>query len=284
MEDHIEALDRVTTTALDLSFKYGPRIAVALGILALGWLAARWAGGVTERQLAGLKLDRPVVRLLVRVAKLGVFALFLIVALQNLGVELLPLIAGLGVAGAGIALAMQGVLSNIVAGLTIIFTKPFAVDDYVSIAGVEGRVEDISLSDTTLSHADRSKVVVPNRKIVGEILHNYGQIRQLGVVVGVSYDTDIGRALDTVGDVLSGCPLVLAEPVPVIAVARLGDSTVDIAVKPWVKVPDYGAASSEINRGIVEAFRARGIDIAFPQRVVRIAGGESGLRAASGRG
>jgi small conductance mechanosensitive channel len=274
MDEHIEAIDRVTTTALDLSFKYGPRVAMALAILALGWLAMNWAGRLTERHLSGYKLERPVVQLLARVARLIVLALFVIVALQNLGVELLPLIAGLGVVGAGIALATQGVLGNIVAGLTIIFTKPFRVGDYISIAGVEGKVEDISLSDTTLGHADRSKVVVPNRKIVGEILHNYGQIRQVSVSVSVSYDADLRRALDAIGDVLSDCAMVLADPVPAIAVVRLGESGIDIAARPWVNVADYGAASSDITRGIVETFRRAGIDIPSPQRVVRLVGAQ----------
>ncbi len=282
--DETGMIDKVTTTGLDLAFKYGPKVAVAIGIMVLGWIAARWTGRVTQRQLSRYKLDRPVIQLLVRVARISVLALFAIVALQNLGVELLPLIAGLGVAGAGIALAMQGVLSNMAAGLTIIFTRPFTVGDYIGIAGVEGRVEDVNLFDTTLSHADRSKVVVPNRKIVGEILHNYGQIRQVQVVVGVSYGTDIGRALDTIGDVLAGCPMVLADPVPVIQVMSLGDSTVNLAARPWVNVPDYGAASSEITRAIAETFRERGIDIPFPQRVVQVVPGEGALRAVGGRG
>jgi small conductance mechanosensitive channel len=101
-------------------------------------------------------------------------------ALQNLGIELLPLIAGLGVAGAGIALAMQGVLSNVAAGLTIIFTRPFRVGEYIAIVSVEGEVLDISLFSTVLDAPDLSQVVIPNRKIVGEILHNYGKIRQVG--------------------------------------------------------------------------------------------------------
>src|SRR5208283_3380697 len=107
---------------------------------------------------------------LTRVTRILVLGLFVMMALQNLGVELLPLLAGLGVAGAGIALATQGVLSNVVAGLTIIFTKPFRVGDYIAIVGVEGQVQDVSLFSTTLGHSDRSKIVVPNRKIVGEIL------------------------------------------------------------------------------------------------------------------
>src|ERR1700693_1964314 len=125
--------------------------------------------------------------------------------------ELLPLIAGIGVAGAGIALAMQGVLSNMVAGLTIIFTRPFRVGEYIHIAGVEGSVETIHLFSTTLSHADLSRVVIPNRKIVGEILHNYGQIRQVEVVVGVAYDTDLSRAVAAIREVLEGNPRVLKD-------------------------------------------------------------------------
>jgi small-conductance mechanosensitive channel len=105
-----------------------------------------------------------------------VFLLFLLMALQNLGIELLPLVAGLGIAGAGIALALQGVLGNVAAGLTIIFTRPFRVGEYISIAGVEGEVRAVSLFNTTLTHADLSSVVIPNRKIAGEILHNYGEI------------------------------------------------------------------------------------------------------------
>jgi small conductance mechanosensitive channel len=199
--------------------------------------------------------------------------LFLLLALQNAGVQILPLIAGLGIAGAGIALAMQGVLGNLVAGLTIIFTKPFRVGEYVSMAGVEGRVEAIELFSTMLSHPDKSRVVVPNRKIVGEILHNYGQIRQLDLTVGVAYATDLNRALAAVKDVLQASPLVLKEPVEVVGVTALADSSITIAVKPWVQVPDYGPACAAINKAIVEQFREAKIEIPFPQREIRILGG-----------
>ena len=117
--------------------------------------------GLLERLLVRLRLEAPVRSLLVRLAQLVVFGLFAIMALQNLGVELLPLIAGLGVAGAGVALAMQGILGNVAAGLTIIFTQPFHVGDYLSIANEEGEVLDISLFSTTLGHTDRSKVLIP---------------------------------------------------------------------------------------------------------------------------
>ena len=179
MGDQLQALDQVRSTAIDLGMKFGPKLVVAILILFAGVVVGRWAGRATLRLLARLNLEPPVRSLLERGVRLLVLALFAIMALQNLGVELLPLIAGLGVAGAGVALAMQGVLGNMVAGLTIIFTRPFQVGDYVSIAKEEGEVLDISLFSTVLGHPDLSRVVIPNRKIVGEILHNYGKIRQL---------------------------------------------------------------------------------------------------------
>jgi small conductance mechanosensitive channel len=201
-----------------------------------------------------------------------VMLLFVVMALQNLGVELVPLIAGLGIAGAGIALALQGVLGNVAAGLSIIFTKPFRVGEYISIAGEEGRVETITLFSTTLSHTDRSLIVIPNRKIVGEILHNFGRIRQLDIAVGVAYDTDIDAALAAIDAVLKNNPRVLKDPVPILQAGRLGDWAVSLAVKPWVAVPDFGPATGEINREVLAALRQRHIEIPFPQREVRLIG------------
>src|SRR5262245_27193731 len=168
----LDTLQHAKEKAVDLSIEFGPKLVTALLIMTVGFFVARWIAGVVERWLAKLRLEPPVQLLLLRVVRLLILGLFLIMALQNLGVQLLPLIAGLGVAGAGVALAMQGVLGNLAAGLTIIFTKPFRVGEYVSMVGVEGRVEAIDLFSTSLSHADLSKVVIPNRKIVGEILHN----------------------------------------------------------------------------------------------------------------
>jgi len=270
MNDQLEAVDQVRRTAIDLAMRFGPKVLVAVIILAAGVFVGRWLGRATDRMLTRLHLEPPVRLLLVRIVKVVVLGLFAIMALQNLGVELLPLIAGLGVAGAGIALAMQGVLSNIVAGLTIIFTRPFRVGEYIAIVGVDGRVENISLFSSTLSHTDMSRVVIPNRKIVGEILHNYGNIRQLQVMVGVAYDTELSHALAVIDEVLKLNARVLKDPVPVIQIAMLADSSINIAVKPWTAVMDYVAVTGEVNRAIVESFRGRNIVIPFPQQEVRI--------------
>jgi small conductance mechanosensitive channel len=224
------------------------------------------------RALRRIELEPPVRLLLNRLVRILVLALFAVMALQNLGVELLPLLAGLGVAGAAVALATQGVLSNAAAGLTIIFTKPYRVGQYVSIVGEEGQVDSITLFNTTLSHLDRSLIVIPNRKVVGEILHNFGQIRQLDIVVAVAYDTDLNVALATINEVVRANARVLQEPLPVIQAILLGNSSVSVAVKPWVAVPDFIAATGEINKAILETFRGRGIVIPFPQHEVRLIG------------
>ena len=272
MDEQLATINHVKATALDLGMRFGPKLLTALVILLVGIAVSRSIARGLDRSLRRFELEPPVRVLLGRVGWLLSMALFVVLALQNLGVELLPLIAGLSVAGAGIALATQGVLSNLVAGLTIIFTKPFRVGEYISIVGEEGVVENVSLFSTTLGHIDRSRIVIPNRKIVGEILHNFGKIRQLDVSVQVAQDTDLESAMRVIAGVLEANPRVLKEPAPVVAAVTLGDWSVTIGVRPWVAVGDYAAATGELNAALLAALRARGIVMPVPQREVRLIG------------
>ena len=270
MNDGLHDLDQIKGTLLDLALRFGPRLLTAIVILTVGGFVAGWVARTVARGLNRLDLEPPVRQLLTRVARVLVLGLFVIMALQNLGVELLPLIAGIGVAGAGIALATQGVLSNVVAGLTIIFTKPYRVGEYVHVVGVEGAVETITLFSTTLRHADRSRIVVPNRKVVGEILQNFGRIRQCDIQVGIAYESDLSQALAVIRDVVHANARVLADPEPVIQVVALADSAVQIAVRPWVAVTDFVPVAGELNVSLVEELRKREISIPYPQREVRL--------------
>jgi small conductance mechanosensitive channel len=270
MNEQLQTLDQVKSTAIDLAMHFGPKLLVAILILTIGVYVGRWVGRFVHKGLVKFDMEPPVRELLVRILRVLVLGIFLLMALQNLGVELLPLIAGLGVAGAGIALAMQGVLGNLVAGLTIIFTRPFRVGEYVSMLDEEGEVLQIKLFNTVLGHPDLSRVVIPNRKIAGEILHNYGRIRQLEVVVGVAYDTELNAAIAAIHDILQLNPRVLKDPKPMVQVAVLADSSINIGVKPWSSVHDRVDVEGEINKAIVENFRTRGIVIPFPQREVRL--------------
>ena len=270
MDAQLQSIDQIKASALDMLVKFGPKFLVALLILALGWLVAGWFVNLLRRFLDRFNFEMPVRALLVRAGRMMVMALFLILALQNLGVELLPLIAGLGVLGAGVALAMQGFLANLVAGLTIIFTQPYRVGHYISIAQEEGEVLDISLFNTVLGHADHSRVVIPNRKIVGEILHNHGSMRQLNLLVTIAYDSDIQQALKLIHDTVCANSRVLADPAPRTSIMRLGESGIVLGANPWVNVADYLPALAELNRAILEALRSQAVVIALPQREVRL--------------
>jgi len=272
MAIELGTIESARSELLSLAIHFGPKLLTAIVILAAGIFAGGWVARATARGLHRLELEPPVRQLLTRVARVLVVGLFAIMALQNLGVELLPLIAGIGVAGAGVALATQGVLSNVVAGLTIIFTKPYRVGEYVAIVGVEGQVNAITLFSTALTHADRSNVIVPNRKIVGEILHNYGRIRQCAIEVGIAYESDLGAALGIINDLVRANARVLTEPQPLVQIGTLADSAVQITIKPWVGVADYGVAEGELYLALVTELRRRNIQLPYPQREVRLLG------------
>ncbi len=204
---------------VDLAIRYGFQVAGALAILAVGALLARWAGNVVQGWLQRQELEPPVRILIVRVVRAVVFAFAVLAALDKFGVQIAPLIAGIGVAG-----------------LTIIFTKPYRVGEYVEIIGVYGEVVSIDIFTTVLRHTDQSRVVVPNRKIVGEVLHNYGSIRQLNLSVGVGYNTDLTQALTLARTIVAKHPLVLKDPAPVVGISLLADSAVTLSIQPWARL------------------------------------------------
>ena len=255
---------------LTITIEKGPKVLTAILIIIAGAMVARVLGQLAQRWLDKRKLEPPVRLLLTRVVKLVTFMLFVVVALGTVGIDTAPLIAGVGVAGVGIGLAMQGVLGNLVCGLLIIFTKPFRVGEYIEIIGVQGQVHTIDLFSTTLLHPDRSRVVVPNRKIVGEVLHNYGTMRQQEVKVGVAYNTDLVKALAVIRGVLERDADVLKEPAASVAVTNFGDSSIEISIRPWTELKNFAEARADLHLSLAEAFRSNAIEIAYPQREVRV--------------
>jgi len=257
---------------IDYAISHTGALLTALVIVVVGIMAARTLGKLVGGWLEKKAVEPPMRVLLARVVRMIIFAIALVVALETVGIQLTVLIAGISVAGVGVGLALQGVLGNLVAGMTIIFTKPFRVGDYIEILGFEGQVLTIDLLSTVLVHPDQSHVKIPSRKIIGEVLHNYGAMRRLNLSVGVAYGTNLGEALALARRVLQANPKVLKEPAPWIGVTALGDSSITISVMPWTKVTDYSAAQGELYLALAETFRANGISLPFPQREVRLLG------------
>jgi small conductance mechanosensitive channel len=264
----------VKTLVIDLAVRYGFQVVGAVVILITGVLLGHWVGTLVGAQLNRYQLEPPMKQLIVRVTRVVVLLFTLVVAIDKLGFQIAPLVAGIGVAGLGIGIALQGVLSNIVAGLNIILTKPFRVGEHIAVAGVHGDVVEIGLSATVLIHADRSRVIIPNRKIVGEILHNFSTSRQLNLSVSVAQPGDVVSLLRGVRDVVATNPRVLKDPAAVVGITQVTDGGVKLAVQPWVRVPDVGVVDGELYQALLEHLRARGLTTpASTQHEVRLVNG-----------
>jgi len=257
---------------LDLIIRYGFQILGALIILIVGVLLARWIANLTNRGLESRVKEPPMRLLIVRVIRILVLVLTLLVVLDKLGFQIAPLVAAVGVAGVGVGFAFHGVLANIIAGLSIVFTKPYRVGEYIELLGVQGQVLTIELFSTTLAELDQSRIVIPNHKIVGEILHNYGAIRQLQLKVGVAYGANLEEVLAVARQVVAADSRVLSEPAAWIGISELGDSSVTLSIQPWVAIADMTTVRAALYQAIVENFRASKIEIPFPMREVHLLG------------
>lgn len=195
------------------------------------------------------------------------WVMVLMMALKRLGVDIAPMIAGLGVMGFVVGFAFQESLGNLAAGVMLALNRPFKIGDFVDIAGNTGAVKAMDMMATTLSTPDNKKVVVPNKSVWGAAITNFTALdtRRVDMVVGVSYGTDLGKTKKIIREVLGGMERVLAEPPPVVEVLAMADSSVNLAVRPWVKTEDYWAVYFAANQKIKEAFDAAGIEIPFPQ-------------------
>ena len=207
----------------------------------------------------------------------GMFAIKLIraavakaLALQRLGVNVGPLVAGLGVTGFILGFAFQETLGSFAAGMMIALNQPFKVGDYVVAGGVEGAVLELNMMATVFATADNKKVVVPNKVVWGSAITNFSALgkRRVDTKVAVDYGTDLKKAVEVAREALKSVPGVLADPAPAVAVASLDDSAVTINLRPWATCADYWAVYSAAQETVKKAFEANGIKIPFKQLVV----------------
>jgi small conductance mechanosensitive channel len=202
-----------------------------------------------------------------------VIVFVIIAVLQKFGVETASLVAVLGAATFAIGFALQGSLSNFAAGVMILMFRPYKVDDFVEAAGVSGSVKEIRLFTTILATPDNVKIIVPNSKIFGDIIKNYAayDTRRVSIDVGISYSASIQKAFDVIMNIVKADERILPEPVPMIAVTALADSSVNLVVRAWVKKEDYWNLFFDLTRKVKETLDENGIEIPFPQRVVHMA-------------
>lgn len=255
---------------IEFCVKYSFQVLGGIVILALGWFAAKVVAKIIGRFLAQHKVDVTVAKFLISIIKLIIIAFAALIALGKFGVTIAPFIAGLSVIGFGTSFALQGPLSNYAAGATLIFTKPFKVGDIIETANVMGEVEDMTLARTQVKTVDGTTIIIPNKHIVGEVIHNYSGFKKLDMVVGVSYDSDVDKAIGVVKDIVAKDKRISKKPEPKIGISEFADSSINIYARLWCKQSDYWSVKFDINKKIHDEFKKNNIAIPFPQRDVHI--------------
>jgi len=246
---------------------------VAVLLLIVGAQAIRLFTNATHKALAKTgRVNALLHNFLCSVVNKAAWVMLLMVVLQRLGVNIAPLIAGLGVTGFILGFAFQESLGNLAAGMMVAINQPFKVGDYVSVGGMEGSVMELNMMATTLATGDNKKVVVPNKVVWGTAITNYTATdkRRVDLGIGIAYGMDIAKAKRIALDVLCAHPLVLKDPVPQVEVLTLGDSAVNLVLRPWSKPKDYWTVYFEAIQAVKEAYDKNGIEIPFPQLEVRM--------------
>ena len=219
-----------------------------------------------------LKLSELLRRMVVSIVRNCIFVLGVLVALSQVGISLGPLLAGLGVVGFVVGFALQDSLSNFAAGGMILIYRPFDVGDLVEAGGVSGRVNHMSLVNTTILTLDNQTILIPNNKIWGDVIKNVTAqtMRRVDMMFGISYTDDIPKTERVLQEILDSNDKVLDEPEPDIRLHELADSSVNFIVRPWVKMDDYWEVYWNITRSVKMRFDEEEISIPFPQRDVHI--------------
>ena len=206
------------------------------------------------------------------IASKTVMLIGLVIALSQLGIEIGPLLAGMGVMGFVVGFALQDTLSNFASGMMILVYRPYDIGDFVDVANISGQVKEMNLVSTTILTIDHQRMVIPNNKIWGDIITNVTaeRLRRIDMVFAIGYTDSITKAEAVLHEIISHHQLILDDPVPLIKVHKLSVSSVDFIVRPWVNSKDYWDVYWDITRQVKEEFDRAGISIPFPQQDIHV--------------
>jgi small conductance mechanosensitive channel len=261
-----------------------PRLAAALAILVIGFLLANWAVRFIARVAERTNQIDPTIRpVLASVARYAVLILFLIAALGQLGVQTASLLAVLGAAGLAIGLALQGTLQNIAAGMMLIYLRPFRVGDYIETPTVAGSVREIGLFVTHLDTGDGLFFFVPNSEIWNKPLKNHSRNprRLMTIKIGIGYGSDPAKARQVLLDMAAADERILTDPAPVAFVESYGESAIMLTFQAWAPTASFWDAQRAMTEQAKSRLQAAGIDIPFPQRIVRVMEGGDRMSGAA---
>lgn len=267
----VDQLVRQSQTWIPLIMEYGSRVLLALVTLGIGW----WVTNkISDRlgRLVGLRAPDPALQGFIKtIANIVLKVLLVISVASMIGIETTSFVAAIGGSALAIGLALQGSLGNFAGGVLILLFRPFRVGDWIEAQGVSGTVDSIQIFHTVLRTGDNKTVIMPNGNLSNGIITNYNRqpTRKVVFDVGVDYDADLQKARNVLLE-LAKDPRVLQDPAPEAVVSTLGDSAITVSLRAWVKTADYWSVMFMLNEQARDRLRAEGIDIPFPQRVIRV--------------
>lgn len=243
-------------------------LAIAAAMFVVGVLLIRLLSAALEKLISRSKrLDGMISRFVVSVVSKFAWAMLIIMVLKQVGIDVTPLVAGLGVTGFIVGFACQESLANLAAGVMIALNHPFKVGDWIQAGGQEGSVKELNVMATIIATGDNKQIVLPNKVVWGSPIVNFSAnpTRRVDMTFGIAYGSSIAKAKEIVASTLAAIPGVLENPPPTIEVKSLDDSAVTLTVRPWVMKADYWPVYFAANQKIKEAFDLGGIEIPFPQ-------------------
>lgn len=273
MTDLQAKLEEMSQVLIETIAAYGLNVVGAIAILVAGWIAGGWARRVVANALKKTgKIDQMIQEFLANAVRYAILIFTLLAVLSRFGIETTSFIAILGATGLAIGLAMQGALSNVAAGVMILFFRPFKVGDFIEGAGQSGTVKSVSLFLTYLNTPDNVEIILPNTQLWNAAIKNYSfnSSRRLDLMFGIGYGDDIDKAIGLIGEIIGSDERCQKDPEPLIVVGNLGDNSVDIIVRVWCKSGDYWDLKWHMLKTVKQTFDKEGISIPYPQRDVHL--------------
>ena len=251
---------------------WGIRIVAALAIFFIGRWLSKLLVRVVQRVMQRASLDAMLSAFLGNILYAILLLVVVIAALDQLGIQTTSLLAVFGAAGLAIGLALKDSLANFSSGVMLIIFRPFKTGDFIEAGGTSGIVEEVRIFSTVLRSGDNREIIVPNGQIYsGPIVNVTARpTRRIDLVFGIGYDDDLRKAKELIEAALAGDARILKDPAPAVVVGELGESSVDLFVRPWVNSGDFWAVRCDLLEKVKLAFDANGISIPFPQRDVHM--------------
>ena len=270
MNEELQQIDAMKDKLMLYFVENGVRIAIAIGIIVIGFWLAKAISGMILRVCDKRKIDVTLARFFAGFSRLVIIAFAGMMALSKAGIEITPFIALLGASAFGLSLAVQGPISNYGAGIVLIITRPFKVGDTLSVSGENGIVQNISLGTTRLENEDNEIITIPNRKVLGEIFTNSQEYKVVEAVVGIEYSADPERAIASITASIQGVVEIAPGRIPDVGIDEFADSAINIGYRVWVPTKVYHKTRYKINLAIYHALKEAQINIPFPQRDVHL--------------